>query len=170
MDDVPFFGHVLTKDGIQPDESKVKLILDWPIPENQKELQQLMGSVNYLSKFLALLSDLHAPLQPLLKKDSEFVWTDTHTIDTLSIASNNMFQMMLDYNFLILAHLCSSKLMHQNEVLVQLCSSAILLSKTHHLQRFLTIYIQSLMLVKLCQRQNQTTPILSENCLVLFLQ
>ena len=38
-DSVQFFGHVLTKDGLQPDESKVKLILDWPIPENQKELQ-----------------------------------------------------------------------------------------------------------------------------------
>ena len=77
---VPFYGHVLTKDGIQPDMSKVKLILDWPIPENQKELQQFMGSVNYLSKFLAFLSDLHAPLQLLLKKDSEFIWTDTHII------------------------------------------------------------------------------------------
>ena len=31
-DSVPFFGHVLTKDGVQPDESKVKLISDWPIP------------------------------------------------------------------------------------------------------------------------------------------
>ena len=39
-----------------------------------------MGSVNYLSKFLAFLSDLHAPLQPLLKKDAEFIWTDTHTV------------------------------------------------------------------------------------------
>ena len=79
-DSIQFFGHVLTKDGLQPDESKVKLILDWPIPENQKELQQFMGSVNYLSKFLAFLSDLHVPLQPLLKKDTEFIWTDTHTV------------------------------------------------------------------------------------------
>ena len=39
-DRVPFFGHILTKERILPDESKVKLILDWPIPENQKELQQ----------------------------------------------------------------------------------------------------------------------------------
>ena len=39
-----------------------------------------MGSVNYLSKFLAFLSDLHVPLQPLLKKDAEFIWTDTHTV------------------------------------------------------------------------------------------
>ena len=74
-DNVPFFGHILTKDGIQSDMSKVKLILNWPIPENQKELQQFMGSVNYLSKFLAFLSDLCAPLQLLLKKDSEFIWT-----------------------------------------------------------------------------------------------
>ena len=36
-----------------------------------------MGSVNYLSKFLAFLP---APLQPLLKKDAEFIWTDTHTV------------------------------------------------------------------------------------------
>ena len=79
-DSVQFFAHVLTKDGLQPDESKVKLILDWPIPENQKELQQFMGSVNYLSKFLAFLSDLCAPLQLLLSKDTEFIWTDTHTI------------------------------------------------------------------------------------------
>ena len=61
-DRVPFFAHVLTKERILPDESKVKLILDWPILENQKELQQFMGSVNYLSKFLAFLLDLHAPL------------------------------------------------------------------------------------------------------------
>ena len=77
---VPFFDHILSKEVILPDESKVKLILDWPIPENQKELQQFMGFVNYLSKFLAFLSDLHAPLQPLLKKDAEFIWTDTHTV------------------------------------------------------------------------------------------
>ena len=92
-DSVPFFGHVLTKDGIQPDESKVKLILDWPVPENQKELQQFMGSVNYLSKFLAFLSDLRAPLQPLLKKDSKFIWTDTHTLVT--------FQTLVIQNILI---------------------------------------------------------------------
>ena len=33
-----------------------------------------------MSKFLAFLSDLCTPLQPLLKKDSEFIWTDTHTV------------------------------------------------------------------------------------------
>ena len=35
--------------------------------------------MNYLSKFLAFLSDLCVPLQGLLKKDAEFTWTKTHT-------------------------------------------------------------------------------------------
>ena len=66
---VPFFGHTLSKDGVHPDKAKVELIQNWPIPENIKELQSFLGTVNYISKFLAFLSDLHAPLQGPLKKD-----------------------------------------------------------------------------------------------------
>ena len=40
-----------------------------------KELQSFLGTVNYLSRFLPFLSD---PLQNLLKKDSEFIWTNVH--------------------------------------------------------------------------------------------
>ena len=76
---VPFFGHTLSKDGVHPDKAKVELIQNWPIPENIKELQSFLGTVNYLSKFLAFLSDIHVPLQGLLKKDAEFTWTETHT-------------------------------------------------------------------------------------------
>ena len=43
-------------------------------------MQQFMGSVNYLSKFLSFSLYLYAPLQLLLKKDAEFIWTDTHTV------------------------------------------------------------------------------------------
>ena len=44
---VPFYGHILTKDGIQPDMSKVKLILDWPIPENQSYNSSWVLSIIY---------------------------------------------------------------------------------------------------------------------------
>ena len=107
MDNVPFFGHVLTKDGIQPDESNVKLILDWPVPENWKELQQFMGSVNYLSKLLAFLSDLYAPLQALLKKGFR-IHLDRHSYNTFQSHQTTCF---LPKNFLIPANLCSLKLM-----------------------------------------------------------
>ena len=76
--EVPFFGNVLSKDRLSPDTKKVELI-QWPMNlTNHKELQSFLGTVNYLSRFLAFLSDLHAPLQALLKKDMEFVWTSVH--------------------------------------------------------------------------------------------
>ena len=76
--EVPFFGNTLSKDGLSPDMNKVKLIHEWPTPTNQKELQSFLGTVNYLSRFLPFLSDLRAPLQNLLKKDSEVIWTNKH--------------------------------------------------------------------------------------------
>ena len=75
---VPFFGMVLTGDGIKPDPKKVEAIKNWPVPQNVTELQSFLGSVNYLSHFIAGLSQLHKPLQALTKKNSENVWTATH--------------------------------------------------------------------------------------------
>ena len=76
--EVSFFGNVLSEDGCGPDDAIVQLIKDWPVPTNHKELQSFLGTVNYLSCFLAFLSDLCAPLQGLLKKDTEFIWTPVH--------------------------------------------------------------------------------------------
>ena len=74
----PFFGNVLSKDGLSPDNKKVELIQQWPTPTDHKKLQSFLGTVNYLSCFLAFLSDLHVPLQALLKKDTEFKRTPVH--------------------------------------------------------------------------------------------
>ena len=82
VDSVPFFGQTLTKNGLMMDENKWKVIQDWPIPTNIKELQSFLGSVNYLSKFIPYLSTHRKPLQDLLKHssvDAEFLWLDTHT-------------------------------------------------------------------------------------------
>ena len=37
-----------------------------------------MGSVHHLGKFIPNLSQLCHPLRPLLKKNTQFVWTDEH--------------------------------------------------------------------------------------------
>ena len=67
--EVPFYGNMLTKDGIKPDPKKVEAIQDWPIPEDQQQLQSFLGSVNYLSRFIAGLSRLRKPLQNLVGAD-----------------------------------------------------------------------------------------------------
>ena len=88
---VPFFGNVLSKDGRCPDTRKVKLIQQWPTLTNHKELQSFLSTIKYLSRFLAFLSDLCAPLQLLLKKDTEFIWTPVHqqAFDQLKLHVSN---------------------------------------------------------------------------------
>ena len=89
--EVPFFGNVLSKDGLRPDTKKVELIQQWPMPMNQTELQSFLGTVNYLSCFLAFLSDLHMPLQALLKKGTEFIRTTVRqcTFDQIKLHVSN---------------------------------------------------------------------------------
>ena len=70
---VPFCWSCTLKDDAHPIQTcpRLSYLLLWIglyKEESERMLQQFMGSVNYLSKFLAFLSDLHAPLQPLLKK------------------------------------------------------------------------------------------------------
>ena len=76
VDSVPFFGQTLTKQGLMMDENKWRVIQDWPVPTNIKELQSFLGSVNYFSKFIPYLSTHRQPLQDLLKQsavDTEFL-------------------------------------------------------------------------------------------------
>ena len=86
--EVPFFGNVLLKDGLSPDNKKVEIIQHWPTPT---ELQLFLGTVNYLSRFLAFLSDLRSRLQQLLKKDTEFMWTSVlqHAFDQIKLHVSN---------------------------------------------------------------------------------
>ena len=75
---MPFFGVMLRADGIKPDPKKVERIKKWPVPQNVTELQSFLGSINYLSCFIPGFSQLCKPLQALIKKNSEYVWTDVH--------------------------------------------------------------------------------------------
>lgn len=63
------------KDAVKPDRSKVKAIMTCPSPQNVEQLQNFLGSVNFLAKFITYLSDLRVPLQQLLLKNSVFIRT-----------------------------------------------------------------------------------------------
>ena len=79
-DAVPFFGHLLTKNGVKHDPKKVEAIHNWPIPKDITQLQSFLCAVNYLAKVIPHLSALRAPLQDLLKFESEYVWSANHQV------------------------------------------------------------------------------------------
>jgi len=73
---VTFLGHVVSEDGIATDPEKTRLIRDWPVPRNLKELRSYLGLTSYYRKFVKDYSKIAVPLTDLLKKDHRYVWTE----------------------------------------------------------------------------------------------
>src|SRR5712691_22961 len=68
-------GHMIDDDGIHPAPEKIRTIMDWTRPQNQKELQRFNGMVNYISQFIPHIATITAPLTEL-SGDAEWLWTD----------------------------------------------------------------------------------------------
>ncbi len=75
-DHLKWLGHIITKDGVSMDPSKIQKIVDWPTPKSAKELQSFIGLCGFFSKFIPNYATLLAPLDPLRSYSAP--WTETH--------------------------------------------------------------------------------------------
>ena len=75
VEEVSYCGHNFTKDGVRPDESKIQAIQEMPAPSSKKDIERLLGTVNYLAKFVPNLANITAPIRELLKQEVEFHWS-----------------------------------------------------------------------------------------------
>ena len=69
-----FLGQVVTKDGIAPNQERVKAITTMESPQNVSELRRLLGMVNYIGRYLPNLSTVLQPLNELLKTERKWCW------------------------------------------------------------------------------------------------
>ena len=72
-EEIPFLGCFIGKHGLGVDPAKVKAIVDWPIPKNQKDLRKWLGLANYLHKYSANYADTARTLSNLLKNGCRLV-------------------------------------------------------------------------------------------------
>ena len=72
-----FLGHVVDRNGISADPSKVTAIAKMRSPENISELRRFLGMVNQLGKFTPNLATITQPLRELLSKKNSWCWTAT---------------------------------------------------------------------------------------------
>ncbi|KAI5097539.1 hypothetical protein C0J45_12848, partial [Silurus meridionalis] len=49
---IHFLGYIISAEGMQMDERKVKAVREWPVPESIKELQHFLGFANFYRRFI----------------------------------------------------------------------------------------------------------------------
>ena len=75
---VPFFGEVISRNGVQPDPQKIKALMDMPPPNNKRELQAFLGIINYLGKFSPGTAAVCDPLQKLTSSRVAWTWNTSY--------------------------------------------------------------------------------------------
>ena len=73
-------GHVVTLDGIEPNPEKIRVVRDFPVPQNLKQLRTFMGLANYYRRFVKGFAHIAGPLNALTKKGVKFEWSDACSV------------------------------------------------------------------------------------------
>ena len=75
LNEIQYLGHIISKDGIRMDPTKLDVIKDWPIPKNLHELRSFIGMCAYYRRFIEKFSFIAGPLHDLTKKNIKYEWT-----------------------------------------------------------------------------------------------
>ncbi|KAJ9544529.1 hypothetical protein OSB04_024236 [Centaurea solstitialis] len=71
--EVHFLGHVVNKEGIHADPTKIEAIKKWEAPKTPTEIRQFLGLAGYYRRFIANFSKIAQPLTTITQKDKKFV-------------------------------------------------------------------------------------------------
>ena len=74
MTEVKFLGHIVSKEGISVDPTKVEVVLNWNRPKNLSEIRSFLGLAGYYRRFVKDFSRIATPLTQLTRKGVKFEW------------------------------------------------------------------------------------------------
>ena len=75
LEEGKILGHIISKDGIRIDPSRVEAIAQIAIPRNRKEDQSFIGKVNFLRRFILNCAEIMKSITDMLRKGTEIRWT-----------------------------------------------------------------------------------------------
>ena len=70
---IEYLDHIISREAVDMDPSKIQCVKDWPTPCNVKEVRGFLGLIGYYSRFIKDYGRLAKPLTELTKKD-DFKW------------------------------------------------------------------------------------------------
>jgi hypothetical protein len=74
LEEVQFLGHVINKDSVAVDPSKVEAVMKWERPTNVTEIRSFLGLAGYYQRFIKGFFQIAIPLTKMTRKGVPFVW------------------------------------------------------------------------------------------------
>lgn len=75
---VKYIGFLFNEEGMKPDKKRIEAIVNLKKPDNKKELQIVMGMINYVREFIPIMAEISRTLRELLRKDVFWEWNWSH--------------------------------------------------------------------------------------------
>ncbi|TYK05214.1 reverse transcriptase [Cucumis melo var. makuwa] len=75
LEQVVFFGHVVSAKGVSVDPQKVEAVINWERPTSATEVRSFLGLAGYYRRFIKDFSRLALPLTALTRKNAKFEWS-----------------------------------------------------------------------------------------------
>ena len=76
LSEIKFLGHVVSKDGVSVDSSKIEAILDWQPPKKVFKICSFLGLAGYYRHFVKDYSRIASALTKFTHKAVKFVYTE----------------------------------------------------------------------------------------------
>lgn len=73
--EIAFLGHIVTREGVKPNQDKIDIIRNWPLPKNEKELRGFLCVLGYYRKFIRDFAKIAKPLTQTLRKGEKIIHT-----------------------------------------------------------------------------------------------
>jgi len=75
-EEVPYLGHIVSRNGVSTDPEKTVRVSTWPTPTTALEVQKFLGLASYYRRFVKNYATISSPLHKLTERGRQFKWTD----------------------------------------------------------------------------------------------